>query len=132
MLNLSIVSFALPAFIRLAPFHFASLSLGLASSVEIPEAEALLHADCNEQEVICELSHYIPQGTKPDSVPAHFIASVQLEGGGVGFTLVLQTIASENEESNTASLIQSKLQLPLSKWGTLITEGIILLNFYYP
>lgn len=96
--------------------------------MEIPEAESLLHADCNEQEVICELSHYIPQGTKPDSVPAHFIASVQLEGGGVGFTLVLQTIATENEESNTASLMQSKLQLPLSQWGTLITEGIFLLN----
>lgn len=114
------------------PVHFASLSLGLASSVEIPEAESLLHADCNEQEVICELSHYIPRGAKPDSVPAHFIASVQLEGGGVGFTLVLQTVANENAESNSASLIQSKLQLPLSQWGTLITDGITLLKFYYP
>lgn len=99
--------------------------------MEIPEAESLLHADCNEQEVTCELSHYIPRGTNPDSVPAHFIASVQLEGGGVGFTLVLQTIANENTESNTASLIQSKLQLPLSQSGTLITEGIILILIYY-
>lgn len=93
--------------------------------MEIPEAESLLHADCNEQEVICELSRYIPRGTKPDSVPVYFIASVQLEGGGVGFTLVLQAIVNENAESNTASLIQSKLQLPLSQWGTLITEGKI-------
>lgn len=97
-----------------------------ASSVEIPEAESLLHADCNEQEVICELSRYIPRGTKPDSVPVYFIASVQLEGGGVGFTLVLQAIANENAESNTASLIQSKLQLPLSQWGTLITEAVFV------
>ncbi|KAM9488021.1 tapasin-related protein [Clarias gariepinus] len=97
-----------------------------SSSVEIPEAESLLHADCNEQEVTCELSHYIPRGTNPDSVPAHFIASVQLEGGGVGFTLVLQTIANENTESNTASLIQSKLQLPLSQSGTLITEAVFV------
>lgn len=99
--------------------------------MEIPEAESLLHADCNEQEVTCELSHYIPRGTKADSVPVHFIISVQLEGGSVGFTLVLQTITNENAESNTASLIQSKLQLPLSQWGTLITDGIILLNFNY-
>lgn len=96
--------------------------------MEIPEAESLLHADCNEQEVTCELSHYIPRGTEPDSVPVYFIASVQLEGGGVGFTLVLQIITNENAESNTASLIQSKLQLPLSQWGTLITDGIVLFN----
>ncbi|KAK3551240.1 hypothetical protein QTP70_013823 [Hemibagrus guttatus] len=97
-----------------------------ALSVEIPEAESLLHADCNEQEVTCELSHYIPRGTKADSVPVHFIISVQLEGGGVGFTLVLQTITNENAESNTASLIQSKLQLPLSQWGTLITDVVFV------
>lgn len=115
--------FALLAFLLLCHIHFVSLFFGLASSVEIPEAESLLHADCNEQEVICELSRYITRGAKPDSVPAHFIASVQLEGGGVGFTLVLQTIANENAESNTGSLMQSKLQLPLSQWGTLITEG---------
>ncbi|MCJ8728598.1 hypothetical protein PDJAM_G00006340 [Pangasius djambal] len=97
-----------------------------ASSVEIPEAESLLHADCNEQEVICELSRYTPRGTDPDSVPAHFIASVQLEGGGVGFTLVIQTIANENADSNTASLLQSKLQLPLSQWGTLISDVVFV------
>lgn len=110
-------------FSLLSPIHFVSLFFGLASSVEIPEAESLLHADCNEQEVICELSRYNTRGAKPDSMLAHFIASVQLDGGGVGFTLVLQTMASENAESNTGSLKQSKLQLPLSQWGTLITEG---------
>ncbi|TSK34835.1 Tapasin-related protein [Bagarius yarrelli] len=98
-----------------------------ASSVEIPEVESILHADCNEQEVICELSRYIPHGTKPDSLPAHFIASVQLEGGRVGFSLVLQTLASENAESDTASLMQSKLQLPLSQWGTLLTDVVFVL-----
>ncbi|XP_060778006.1 tapasin-related protein isoform X2 [Neoarius graeffei] len=97
-----------------------------ASSVEIPDAEFLLHADCNEQEVVCELSHYIPRGSKPDSVPTYFIASVQLEGGGVSFTLVLQTMADENAESSTASLMQSKLQLPLSQWGTLITDAVFV------
>lgn len=98
--------------------------------MEIPEAETLLHADCNEQEVTCELSRYIPRGTQPDSVPAHFIVSVQLEGGGAGFTLVLQTTSSENERSNTTPVMQSKLQLPLSQWGTLITEGNIILLLY--
>ncbi|KAF7708606.1 tapasin-related protein [Silurus meridionalis] len=96
------------------------------SSVEIPEAESLLHADCNEQEVICELSSYIPRGAKSDSVPAHFIASVQLEGGGVGFTLVLQAMSNEEAESKAASLMQSKLQLPLSQWGTLITDAVFV------
>lgn len=99
--------------------------------MEIPDAEFLLHADCNEQEVVCELSHYIPRGSKSDSVPTYFIASVQLEGGGVSFTLVLQTMADENAESSTASLMQSKLQLPLSQWGTLITDGIIVFKCYY-
>ncbi|XP_062848313.1 tapasin-related protein [Trichomycterus rosablanca] len=97
-----------------------------ASSVEIPEAEALLHADCNEQEVICELSRYNPRGTTPDSLPAYFIGSVQLEGDGVSHTLVLQTIADEEAESNAASLTQSKLQLPLSDWGTLMTNAVFV------
>ncbi|XP_066539619.1 tapasin-related protein isoform X2 [Hoplias malabaricus] len=96
------------------------------SSVEIPEAESLLHADCNDQEVTCELSQYVPRGTDPDALPAHFIGSVQIEGGGVGLTLVLQTISSEKAESSSPPLTQSKLQLPLSQWGTLLTDVVFV------
>ncbi|XP_072535695.1 tapasin-related protein [Salminus brasiliensis] len=95
-------------------------------SVEIPEAESLLHADCNEQEVVCELSRYVPRGTEPDALPAHFIGSIQIEGGGVGFTLVLQTISNEKAESSPPSLMQSKLHLPLSQWGTLLTDAVFV------
>ncbi|KAG9276548.1 tapasin-related protein-like isoform X1 [Astyanax mexicanus] len=95
-------------------------------SVEIPEAESLLHADCNEQEVVCELSRYVPRGTEPDALPAHFISSIQIEGGGVGLTLLLQTISNEEAESNVPPLMQSKLQLPLSQWGTLLTEAVFV------
>ncbi|XP_017555939.2 tapasin-related protein isoform X2 [Pygocentrus nattereri] len=98
----------------------------VVSSVEIPEAESLLHADCNEQEVVCELSRYVPRGTEPDALPAHFIGSIQIEGGGVGLTLVLQTISNEKAESSTPPLMQSKLQLPLSQWGTLLTDAVFV------
>lgn len=98
----------------------------ISSSVEIPEGEALLHADCNEQEVVCELSRYNPRGVNPDSLPAFFIGSLQLEGGAVSHTLVLQTSTNEPAGSGESSLVQSKLQLPLSQWGTLITEAVFV------
>ncbi|KAK1795150.1 hypothetical protein P4O66_010330 [Electrophorus voltai] len=95
----------------------------IVSSFEIPEAESLLHADCNEQQVICELSQYVPRGTNPDSLASYFIGSIHLEGGGISFTLVLQTTSNENEK---APLIQSKLNLPLSQWGTLLTDAVFV------
>ncbi|KTG32024.1 hypothetical protein cypCar_00010678 [Cyprinus carpio] len=61
-------------------------------SIQVPNADLLLHADCNEQEVVCEISRYVPRGAELDSLPAHFIGSVQLEGGGISLTLVLQTL----------------------------------------
>ncbi|XP_076844631.1 tapasin-related protein [Brachyhypopomus gauderio] len=94
-----------------------------ASSVEIPEAESLLHADCNEQEVVCELSQYVPRAADPESTASHFIGSIHVEGGGVSFTLVLQTTSNENEK---VPLIQSKLNLPLSQWGTLLTDVVFV------
>lgn len=96
-------------------------------SIDIPESELLLHADCNEQEVTCEISPYFPQGTEEDSYQAYFIGSVQLEGGGISLTLVLQTLSlgHEGHESVTSPLMHKKLGLPLSQSGTLLTEGEI-------
>ncbi|KAM6967810.1 tapasin-related protein [Aplochiton taeniatus] len=97
-----------------------------ASSPEIPEAGLLLHADCNEQEVTCEISRYFPQGSQDNPEPAYFIGSLQLEGGGLSLTLVLQTLVVETDLSNQPPLIQSKLELPLSRSGTLLTEVVFL------
>uniref|UniRef100_A0A673HH66 Tapasin-related protein-like n=1 Tax=Sinocyclocheilus rhinocerous TaxID=307959 RepID=A0A673HH66_9TELE len=93
---------------------------------KIPNADLLLHADCNEQEVVCEISRYVPRGAELDSLPAHFIGSVQLEGGGISLTLVLQTLHSETTQSDTQPLMQSKLNLPLSQSGTLQTEVVFV------
>ncbi|KAG9344945.1 hypothetical protein JZ751_009485 [Albula glossodonta] len=88
-----------------------------------PDADSLLHADCNEQEVTCEISRYFPRGTEGTGL-AYFIGSVQLEGGGISMTLVLQTLppAGEDEQPAVLPLLQNKLELPLSQSGTLLTE----------
>ncbi|KAM4601043.1 tapasin-related protein isoform 2-T2 [Polymixia lowei] len=96
------------------------------SSPQIPDGDALLHADCNEQEVMCEISRYFPRGTQKSTEPAHFIVSLQLEGGGLGTTLVLQTLVVENDQSVGSPLIQSRLGLPLSQSGSLLTEVVFL------
>ncbi|XP_026084753.1 tapasin-related protein-like isoform X2 [Carassius auratus] len=95
-------------------------------SIQIPNADLLLHADCNEQEVVCEISRYVPRGAELDSLPAHFIGSVQLEGGGISLTLVLQTLHNETTQSDTQPLMQSNLNLPLSQSGTLLTEVVFV------
>lgn len=92
-------------------------------SIEIPDADSLLHADCDSKNVVCEISRYVPRGAAPDSLPAHFIGSVQVEGTGLSLTLVLQTSPRETAESDSPPLMQSKLNLPLSQSGTLLTEG---------
>ncbi|KAJ8289890.1 hypothetical protein GJAV_G00006460 [Gymnothorax javanicus] len=98
------------------------------TSPEIPDADSLLHADCNEQEVTCEISRYFPRGTEAGEDVAHFIGSVVLEGGGISLTLVLQTLPpmGEGEEIAASPLLQSKLQLPLTQSGTLLTEVVFL------
>ncbi|KAI7806718.1 putative tapasin-related protein-like [Triplophysa rosa] len=98
----------------------------LLPSIQIPDADSLLHADCNEQNIVCEISRYVPRGADPDSLPAHFIGSVQLEGAGLSLTLVLQTSPSETAESDSRPLMQSKLNLPLSQSGTLLTAVVFV------
>uniref|UniRef100_A0A4W5MXI4 TAP binding protein like n=1 Tax=Hucho hucho TaxID=62062 RepID=A0A4W5MXI4_9TELE len=94
-------------------------------SPEIPEADLLLHADCNEQEVTCEISRYFPRNAKEGSTePAYFIGSLQIEGGGLSLTLILQTLPLD--QSDRPALMQRKLELPLSQSGTLLTEVVFL------
>ncbi|XP_012697436.1 tapasin-related protein [Clupea harengus] len=96
------------------------------SSVEIPDAESLLHADCNEQEVNCEISRYVTRGSDPGARPTHFIASLQVGGEGISLTMVLQVLTNEEAASETPPLMQSKLELPLSQSGTLLTEVVFV------
>lgn len=88
------------------------------SSPEIPNADVLLHADCNEQEVLCEMSRYSPHGTQESSDAAYFMTSLDVEGVDFSTVLILKTVKTEE-----SSLIQTKLGLPLSESGTLLTEG---------
>lgn len=93
------------------------------SSPEIPNADVLLHADCNDQEVMCELSRYSPRGSQESSDPAYFMVSLNVNGAEFSTSLILQTLTVNKDQS---TLIQSKLGLPLSQSGTLLTEVIFL------
>lgn len=93
------------------------------SSPEIPNAQVLLHADCNEQEVMCEISGFSPRGSQESSEPAYFMVSLKVEGDEFSTVLILQTLVVEKDQS---TLIQNKLGLPLSQSGTLQTELIFL------
>ncbi|XP_041124394.1 tapasin-related protein isoform X2 [Polyodon spathula] len=86
------------------------------TSASIPGAESLLHADCNEQEVTCEISQYYPQHEVPEA--AWFICSLQVEGGGVSATMVMRTQPITGEVGVEPHK-QKKLDLPLSDSGTI-------------
>lgn len=89
-------------------------------SPQIPDPEVLLHADCNQQEVMCELSRYSPQGGQRRSGLAHLMVFLDVEGVDFSTVIILQTV--ETEETG---LVQTNLGLPLSQSGTLLTEGEI-------
>nr|XP_040021739.1 tapasin-related protein [Gasterosteus aculeatus aculeatus] len=93
------------------------------SSPEIPNAHLLLHADCNEQEVMCEMSRYSPHGSQESPASTYFMVSLDVEGVEFGTSLILQTLVVEKDQS---TLIQNKLGLPLSRSGTILSEVIFL------
>ncbi|KAK5615169.1 hypothetical protein CRENBAI_004737 [Crenichthys baileyi] len=90
---------------------------------EIPNAGMLLHADCNEQEVMCEISRYTPRGLEEGSDPAYFMVSLSVEGFDFSTSLILQTLPVGSDQQ---TLVQNKLSLPLSQAGTLLTKVIFL------
>ncbi|CAN9513723.1 unnamed protein product [Ophioblennius macclurei] len=93
------------------------------SSPEIPNAEALLHADCNDQEVRCEISLYSPRELRESSDSAYFMVTINVEGVESSASLILETSAVEKDET---TLVQNKLGVPLSSSGTLLTQVIFL------
>ncbi|XP_047216187.1 tapasin-related protein isoform X2 [Girardinichthys multiradiatus] len=93
------------------------------SSPEIPNAGMLLHADCNEQEVMCEISRYTPRGLEEGSDPAYFMVSLSVVGFDFSTSLILQTLPVDKDQQ---TLVQNKLSLPLSQSGTLLTKDVLL------
>lgn len=78
----------------------------------------LLHADCNQQEVLCELSLYTPQGAQRSADSAYLMVSVNVEGVDFSAMIILQTVKTED-----TGLVQTNLGLPLSQSGMLLTDG---------
>ncbi|XP_004692927.1 PREDICTED: tapasin-related protein [Condylura cristata] len=87
--------------------------------IQIPQAEALLHADCNGEKVTCELSHYLQTKPKATAETATwFITNVQVSKRGPGISMVLKMLqGAENE-----AVLHPTLNLPLSPQGTVQTS----------
>ncbi|XP_059679362.1 tapasin-related protein [Gavia stellata] len=94
-----------------------------AQAVPIPHAESLLHADCDGEEVNCEVSPYSSQ--QAGEGPCHsswFMATLRLSSG-ISIALVLRgphCSSQEGEKEHDATL-HPKLRIPMSKEGTLLT-----------
>uniref|UniRef100_A0A8B9SST2 Immunoglobulin V-set domain-containing protein n=1 Tax=Anas platyrhynchos TaxID=8839 RepID=A0A8B9SST2_ANAPL len=91
-------------------------------SVSIPHAEALLHMDCNGEEMSCELSLYSSRRDSEGPCRASwFMATLQLSGG-ISIALVLRgPCSSGQEEEGHDAVLHPKLGIPVSKEGTLLT-----------
>lgn len=81
--------------------------------------DLLLHADCNDLEVMCEMSQYSVGEAQKRSDVAHFMVSVSVEATKFSVVLIVQALAVEEE----SRLVQNRLGLPLSLAGTLPVEG---------
>ncbi|NXH73304.1 TPSNR protein, partial [Hydrobates tethys] len=92
-----------------------------AQSVSIPHAESLLHADCDGEEVNCEISPYSSQqaGEGPCRT-SWFMATLQLSGG-ISIALVLRGPHCGSWEEEHGATQHPKLRIPMSKEGTLLT-----------
>lgn len=90
------------------------------SQVQMPQAAALLHADCSGKAVICEITRYFPQA-RPEATAksaAWFMATAQVPGQGPSVSMVMKTLG----DAGDGAVWQPKLDLPLSPQGTVRTE----------
>uniref|UniRef100_A0A8C3X9W1 Tapasin-related protein n=2 Tax=Catagonus wagneri TaxID=51154 RepID=A0A8C3X9W1_9CETA len=87
--------------------------------VQLPQAEALLHADCGGKEVTCEISRYFLQAGQQATVEtaAWFISNVQVSGGGPSISMVMKTLG----DAEKGAALHPMLNLPLSPQGTVRT-----------
>lgn len=93
--------------------------------MSIPHAESLLHADCDGEEVNCEISPYSSQraGEGPCRT-SWFMATLRLSSG-ISIALVLRGphCGSQEKEKEHDATLHPKLRIPMSKEGTLLTTG---------
>ncbi|KAB0395726.1 hypothetical protein E2I00_001507 [Balaenoptera physalus] len=89
--------------------------------IQIPQAEALLHADCSGKEVTCEISRYFLQARPKATVEtaAWFITNVLVSGEGPSISMVMKTLG----DAENGSVLHPMLKLPLSPQGTVRTEA---------
>ena len=87
--------------------------------VQLPQAEALLHADCGGKEVTCEISRYFLQARQEATVEtaAWFITNVQVSGGGPSISMVMKTLG----DAEKGAALHPTLNVPLSPQGTVPT-----------
>ncbi|KAK2101498.1 hypothetical protein P7K49_019164 [Saguinus oedipus] len=86
--------------------------------VQIPQAEALLHADCSGKEVTCEISRYFPQTREATVEPtAWFMANVQVSEEGPSISMVMKALSDAENEA----FWQPMLNFPLNPQGTVGT-----------
>ncbi|NWW84522.1 TPSNR protein, partial [Rhynochetos jubatus] len=93
-----------------------------AQAVSIPHAESLLHADCDGEEVDCEISPYSSKWAgKGASCTSWFMVTLQLSSG-ISITLMLRGphCSSQEEEKEHDATLHPKLRIPMSKEGTLL------------
>lgn len=91
------------------------------SKPDIPNSDVLLHADCNGQEVTCEMSRFSPDDSPKTSDQAFFMVSLNVEAVDFSTSLILRTVKVEQPTQR-----QGKLGLPLSQSGTVQTEVIMV------
>lgn len=88
--------------------------------VQIPQAEALLHADCSGKMVTCEISQYFLQARQEATTEGTdwFISNIQISRGGPSVSMVMKTV----RDAETGAVWHPTLNLPLSPQGTVRTE----------
>lgn len=89
------------------------------SPVQIPHAEALLHADCSEKEVTCEIARYFLQARQEAAVEtaAWFITNLQVSGGGPRISILMKAL----RDAENRAVMPPMLNLPLGPQGTVLT-----------
>lgn len=89
--------------------------------VQIPQAEALLHADCSGKEMTCEISRYFLQVRQEATVEkaAWFITNVQISRGGPSVSMMMKILG----DAENGDVWQPKLNLPQSPQGTVRAAG---------
>ncbi|XP_036107191.1 tapasin-related protein isoform X3 [Molossus molossus] len=89
--------------------------------VQIPHAKALLHADCSEKEVTCDISRYFLQARQEATfeTAAWFLTNMQVSGGGPSVSIVMKTLG----DAENRAVSPSKLDLPLGPQGTVLTTA---------